>query len=142
MKIRFLAAICLSFILATVSINAAISKPDGFPAFWKKFKAAAIKSDKRALAAMTKFPLETPAYQETVKTKAQFLKRFKDIFDADSNAAACFPKVELIKEDSTTYAVYCPFKSNPTDFENAPNKYFFELTKTGWKFAGLDNINE
>ncbi|MDQ3375100.1 MAG: hypothetical protein M3521_14590 [Acidobacteriota bacterium] len=46
------------------------------------------------------------------------------------------------KEDSKNYAVYCGFKETPNDTENTPIKYSFEFTKTGWKFAGLDNINE
>jgi hypothetical protein len=28
------------------------------------------------------------------------------------------------------------------DQENAPIRFVFELSKGGWKFAGLDNINE
>jgi hypothetical protein len=32
--------------------------------------------------------------------------------------------------------------SMPYDMENAPSRFMFELTKGGWRFVGLDNINE
>ena len=46
------------------------------------------------------------------------------------------------QKESGRYEIYCPFKETPNDKENAPIRFVFELTKGGWKFAGLDNINE
>ena len=40
------------------------------------------------------------------------------------------------------YEIYCPFKDTPNDWENAPICFLFESTKAGWRFVGLDNINE
>lgn len=137
MKFR---AIFLGFVLLSVSINAAAQT--NFEMFWKSFKSAVIKSDKSAVAALTRFPFGMPAYQKTIRTKAQFLKKYDDIFNGEADAAKCFPKAEFIKDDAKTYSVYCGFKETPEDTENTPIKFYFELTKTGWKFAGLDNINE
>jgi len=142
MKIKFGLAIFLCLVLSAISIDATSYHQTDVQAFWKKFKAAVVKGDKRAVAAMTKFPLGMPTYQKSVKTKADFLKRYNDIFNGDADAAKCFPKAKLEKEDSKKYAVYCGFKETPEDTENIPNKYYFQLTKTGWKFAGFDNINE
>lgn len=91
---------------------------------------------------MTKFPLSMPYGVKSVKTKADFLKRYTEIFKGEADAAKCFPKAKLEKETATRYVVYCGFKAAPNDEENKPIAYHFELTKTGWKFAGLDNINE
>ncbi len=79
---------------------------------------------------------------KSVKTKAEFLKRYKEIFDGEADAAKCFVKAKLEKENSKRYGVFCGFKATPNDKENMPIEYIFELTKSGWKFVGLDNINE
>ena len=46
------------------------------------------------------------------------------------------------KNPTERYEIYCPFKDTPNDRENAPIRFIFELTKSGWKFVGLDNVNE
>jgi hypothetical protein len=113
-----------------------------FPAFWQKFKAAVVRGDKSAVAGMTKFPLSMPYLQKKVKDKADFLRRYDEIFNGEANAAKCFAKAEPRKESAREYKIYCPFKQTPNDLENAPVLFDFELTSTGWKFTGLDNINE
>jgi hypothetical protein len=112
-----------------------------FSTFWKRFKSAVIAGDKTAVAEMTKFPLSMPHEIKAVKNKDGFLRRYDEIFKGEANAAQCFKSVEPQKE-SGRYEIYCPFKETPDDKENAPIRFIFELTKTGWKFAGLDNINE
>lgn len=112
-----------------------------FPAFWSKFKSAVIAGDKAAVAEMTKFPLSMPYGVNAVKTKPDFLRRYNEIFNGEANAAQCFRNAEPEKE-SGRHEIYCPFKETPNDRENAPIRFIFELTKSGWKFAGLDNINE
>jgi len=111
-----------------------------FPAFWKKFKAAVASGDKAAAAEMTKFPLSM--YQSHIKNRAEFLRRYGEVFNGEANAAQCFGTAEPQKESARSYAVYCPFKATPNDHENSPIRFIFELTRNGWKFAGLDNINE
>jgi hypothetical protein len=112
-----------------------------FPEFWKKFSAAVTSGDKGAVADMTKFPLSMPSGVKAVKTKPDLLRRYAEIFNGEANAAQCFQDAKPQKE-SGRYEVYCPFKETPNDKENAPIRFVFEQTKSGWKFAGLDNINE
>jgi hypothetical protein len=111
-----------------------------FSAFWKSFRSAVIAGDKAKVAEMTKFPMSIDG--SGVKNRAEFLSRYGKIFNGEANAVKCFADAESQKETAQRYAVYCPFKQTPNDRENAPIRYIFELTKSGWKFTGLDNINE
>lgn len=112
-----------------------------FSAFWKKFSSAVISGDKVTVSEMTKFPLSMPYMVRAVKTKSDFLRRYDEIFNGEANAAQCFRNAKPRKQ-SGRYEIYCPFKATPNDKENAPILFVFELAKSGWKFAGLDNINE
>lgn len=113
-----------------------------FSAFWNKFKSAVIAGDKASVAEMSKFPLSMPYEVKAVKNKEDFLRRYNEIFKGEANAAQCFARGKPQKESASRYEIYCPFKETPNDWENAPIRFEFELTKSGWKFAGLDNINE
>jgi len=113
-----------------------------FSAFWKTFKSAVAGGDKAAVAEMTKFPVSMSYGVKAVKNKQDFLRRYNEIFKGEANAAQCFAKVEPQKESAGRYEIYCPFKDTPNDMENAPIRFMFELTKGGWRFVGLDNINE
>jgi hypothetical protein len=113
-----------------------------FSTFWQKFKSAVIAGDKAAVAEMTKFPLSMGYEMKVVKNKENFSRRYNEIFKGEANAAQCFGSAEPQKESARRYNVYCPFKETPDDKENAPIRFMFELTKGGWKFTGLDNINE
>ncbi len=131
----------LATILIVLLVPNAFAQTD-FSAFWKKFRSAVIAGEKATLAEMTKFPLSMPYGVKAVKDKEDFLRRYNEIFKGEANAAQCFRSVEPQKESARRYEVYCPFKESPDDKENAPIRFIFELTKSGWKFAGLDNINE
>jgi aminopeptidase N len=113
-----------------------------FAAFWQKFKPAVIAGNKAAVAEMTKFPLSMSYGVKAVKNKEEFLRRYNEIFKGEANAAQCFAKTEPRKESAQRYEIYCPFKGTPDDMENAPIRFMFELTKGGWRFVGLDNVNE
>jgi hypothetical protein len=113
-----------------------------FPAFWKKFRSAVIAGDNATVAEMTKFPLSMPYGIKAVKTKEDFLRRYGEIFKGEANAAQCFKSAKPEKESAGRCGIYCPFKGTPEDWENAPIHFSFESTKNGWKFVGLDNINE
>ena len=130
----------LAVILILLSFPNAFAESD-FSAFWKKFKAAVTSGDKAAVAEMTRFPLSMPYEVKVVKNKENFLRRYDEIFKGEANAAQCFAKIEPQKSDGG-YEIYCPFKDTPNDLENAPIRFIFESTKSGWKFTGLDNINE
>ena len=131
----------LAGILVLLLFPNAFAQTD-FSAFWKKFKSAVIAGDKGAVVEMTKFPVSMPYSVKSVKNKEDFLRRYNEIFKGEANAAQCFTSGKPRKESTQRYEVYCPFKNTPNDWENAPIRFIFELTKTGWKFAGLDNVNE
>ncbi len=113
-----------------------------FLEFWHKFKSAVVDGDKAVVAEMTKFPLSMPYGVRAVKNKEDFRRRYDEIFKGEADAVQCFAKTEPRKESTKQYEIYCPFKETPNDMENAPVRFIFELTRSGWKFAGLDNINE
>jgi hypothetical protein len=142
MRIKILSAVILWVVLSAVSTDAINFKQTDVQSFWKNFKSAIAKNDKNALVEMTKFPLSMPYGVKSLKSKTDFLKRYNEIFKGEADAARCFPKAKLEKENAKRYVVYCGFKATPNDEENKPIAYHFELTKTGWKFTGLDNINE
>ena len=131
----------LTCLLMLFALPNAFAESD-FSAFWKKFKAAVIAGDKAAVADMTKFPLSMPYGVKAARNKENFLRRYDEIFKGEANAAQCFRSVEPHKQSGREYDMYCPFKDTPDDKENAPIRFMFELTKAGWRFAGLDNINE
>src|SRR6476619_1169369 len=113
-----------------------------FCAFWNKFKSAVIAGDKAAVADLTKFPMSMPYEVKAVKNKEGFSRRYDEIFKGEASAAQCFKSAEPQKESDRRYGIYCPFKDTPNDWENAPIRFIFELTKSGWRFVGLDNVNE
>jgi hypothetical protein len=131
----------LAGILTLLFSSTAFAQSD-FSAFWKTFKSAVMASDKAKVAEMMKFPLSMPYGVKAVKNKEDFSRRYNEIFKGEANAAQCFKSAEPHKESDRRYEVYCPFKETPDDRENAPIRFVFELTKSGWKLAGLDNINE
>ncbi len=112
----------------------------GLEEFWGNFRMAVIKNERNMVAEMTKFPLAMPFGQQSVKNKADFLKRFDSIFSNETDAAKCFETAQLNKTGG--FGVYCGFKTALDDENNKPIYYYFEKTETGWKFVGLDNINE
>jgi len=132
--IRTCAAAAILLFLGNVFAQSDVS------AFWKNFKSAVIANEKAKVAEMTKFPMSM--YDSKIKDRAEFLSRYGKIFNGEANAAGCFAKAEPHKDSGNMYSVYCPFKKTPNDLENAPIRFVFELTKTGWKFTALDNINE
>lgn len=131
----------LAGILILLSFPNAFAESD-FSTFWKEFKSAVGAGDKAKVAGLTKFPLSMPYEVKAVKTKQEFLRRYDEIFKGEANAAQCFTSGKPQKQSAKQYEIYCPFKETPNDWENAPIRFIFESTKGGWKFVGLDNINE
>ncbi len=131
----------LTGILILLLFPSAFAQTD-FSAFWKKFKSAVIAGDKAAVAEMTKFPLSMPYEVKAVKNKENFLRRYDEIFKGEANAAQCFAGAKPHKQSDRQYDVNCPFKETPNDREDVPIRFIFEQTKDGWKFSGLDNVNE
>jgi hypothetical protein len=138
---RWPMAFSLAGILTLLSFSNAFAQTD-FSTFWKEFKFAVIAGDKTKVAGMTKFPLSMPCEVKVVKNKENFSRRYNEIFKGEANAAQCFASGKPQKESGRRYEIYCPFTDTPNDWENAPIRFIFELTESGWKFVGLDNINE
>ena len=128
-------------ILILLSFPSAFGQND-FSAFWNKFRSAVIAGDKAKVVEMTKFPLSMPYGVKAVKNKEDFSRHYNEIFKGEANAAKCFESGKPRKESARRYEIYCPFKETPNDWENAPIRFIFELTNSGWRFAGLDNVNE
>ena len=126
-------------ILIFVSCANARAETD-FAAFWNKFRSAVVARDKAVVAEMTQFPLSIPSSK--IENREKFLRRYDEIFKGEADAARCFATAKPRRESPQRYEIYCPFKDTPNDRENAPIRFIFERTKSGWKFAGLDNVNE
>ena len=143
MRINLFLTFCLAGLLAVNPVFACASNDNNVKSFWEKFRTAVIKKDKNTVAAMTKFPLSMPFGQKSVRSKAELLRRYGQVFDGETDAAKCFEKAVPEKGDNGhRYGVYCGFRDALDDENNKPIYYYFEKTKAGWKFAGLDNINE
>jgi hypothetical protein len=137
MKTKYFLAISLILMLFGNSVFA----KDDFNSFWKKFKSAVVNGDKNAVAGMTKFPLSMPYGVKSIKSKAYFLKHYDEIMNHEANAKRCF-KVAKLEKYEKYYEIGCTFKQNDESSEDRPISYIFEKTKSGWKFVGIDNINE
>ncbi len=113
--------------------------PDPRDTFWQQFKAAVIKKDVDAVAALSKFPLGMSYGIPTVKSKLDLRKRYRKVFNEQSDAAACFNKAqpEIDPENAKHFTVACPDAAG-----NEVVIYHFTQTRTGWKFTGMDNLNE
>ena len=131
----------LAGVLILLSFPNAFAQSE-FSAFWKRFRSGVITGEKATVAEMTKFPLSMPYLVKAVKNEDDFFRRYNEIFKGEANAAQCFARAEPQRASAQRYEVYCPFKDTPNDLENAPIRFIFERSKSGWKFAGLDNVNE
>jgi hypothetical protein len=107
--------------------------------FWQTFKAAVTKRDVETIARLSKFPIAMSYGIPSVKTKVQLSRRYRQIFNEQTDAAACFSKakIEMDAENPKRFSVACPDAAG-----NEVVIYHFEETRTGWKFTGLDNLNE
>ena len=125
--------------LTTLSLLLLLTGADSAETFFPSFKSAVTKRDVETIARLSKFPLAMSYGIPAIKTKAQLSKRYRQIFNEQTDAAACFnkAKIEMDPENAKHFSVACPDAAG-----NAVVIYHFEQTRTGWKFAGLDNLNE
>jgi len=110
-----------------------------FKVFWEKFKIAVIKVDKNTVASLTKYPLGMSYGIRSIKTKAELLRRYREVFNQQTDAPKCFASKEPEKSETNPrmFTIVCP---NAAGDEVVA--YNFERGKTGWRFVGLDNYNE
>jgi len=125
--------------LTTLSLLLLLTGADSADTFWQTFKTAVSKRDVETIARLSKFPLGMSYGIPSIKTKAQLSKRYRQVFNEQTDAAACFAKakIEMDAENPKHFSIACPDAAG-----NEVVIYHFEQTKTGWKFASLDNLNE
>src|SRR5215510_12154020 len=96
--------------LTTLSLLLLLTGADSAETFWQTFKTAVSKRDVETIARLSRFPLDMSYGIPTVKTKAQLLKRYRQIFNEQTDAAACFNKAkpEMDAANSKHFSVACP----------------------------------
>lgn len=125
--------------ITTLSLLFLLAGADSTETFWQSFKTAVSKRDVETIARLSKFPLAMSFGIPAIKTKAQLTRRYRQIFNEQTDAAACFSKAkpEIDPANPKHFSVACPDAAG-----NEVVIYHFEQTRTGWKFTGLDNLNE
>ena len=115
------------------------ARPDSTDTFWQTFKTAVSKADIETIARLSKFPLSMSYGIPIIRTKAQLTRRYRQVFKEQTDAAACFAKAkpEVDADNSKHFTVACPDAAG-----NEVVIYHFRQTTTGWRFTGLDNLNE
>jgi hypothetical protein len=136
--------LCLSLAL---SVAAGLAEVSGTSAqgdtsaqtFWEKFKAAVIKQDKETVASLSQYPVGMSYGIASIKSRTQFLRRYKEIFNKQTDAASCFTRARLEPDTGNPkrFTVACPDAAG-----NEVVIYHFVQTRRGWRFAALDNLNE
>ncbi|HKS08581.1 MAG TPA: hypothetical protein VJS13_03480 [Pyrinomonadaceae bacterium] len=107
--------------------------------FWQQFKTAVTNRDVPTVARLSQFPIRMSYGIPSIKTKAQLTKRFRQVFNEQTDAAACFDKAkpEVDPANAKAFTVACPDAAG-----NEVVIYHFQQTKAGWRFTSLDNLNE
>ena len=125
--------------IITLSLLLFVTGTDSTDTFWESFRTAVSKADVETIARLSKFPLAMSYGNPAIKTKAQLTRRYKQVFKEQTDAAACFAKAkpEIDAGNPKRFTVACPDAAG-----NEVVIYHFEQTRTGWKFTGLDNLNE
>lgn len=133
-----LSLMLIGFALAQASA-AQVQTEASIQVFWERFKAAVIKGDKGAVADLSQFPIAMPYGMRVIKNRVQLIKRYREVFDSEANAAECFREArpETEKEKPNEFSVVC---KNAAGHEVVI--YSFGRTRNGWRFKGLDNLNE
>lgn len=132
--------ICFGLLLVGIAAGTAYSQTkESRDVFWKKFRTAVVKKDKTTVANLSQFPIFMPYGMRDVRSRPQLIKRYRDVFNHEGDASVCFAAAKPVTEAKRPkeFTVGC---------KNAAGDevviYHFLLTKNGWRFNGLDNINE
>ena len=122
-----------------LSLAVLLTGAESFDSFWQTFKTAVTKRDVDTIARLSKFPIGMSYGIPSIRNKVQLTKRYRQLFNEQSDAAACFNKAkpEADTANPKHFSVACPDAAG-----NEVVIYHFEQTRTGWKLTGLDNINE
>ena len=119
-----------------------IQKEESVSSFWEKFKSAVIGGDKAKVVSLSRFPIARGYGMSSIRSKAQFMRRYRELFFVETDAAQCFPKAKPVvdRDRPNEFSVSCPFAKDSSGEE--PFVYTFTHTRTGWKFTSFENINE
>ena len=125
--------------ITTLSLILLLTGVESTDTFWDTFKTAVSKHDVETIARLSKFPIGMSYGVPSIRNKAQLAKRYKELFNEQTDAAACFSKAkpEIDTANPKRFTVACPDAAG-----NEVVIYQFEQTRGGWKFSHLDNLNE
>ncbi len=125
--------------LTALSLVLLLTGAESFDSFWQTFKTAVTKRDTETIARLSKFPIGMSYGIASIRNKVQLTRRYRQLFNEQTDAAACFNKAkpEVDAANPKLFSVACPDAAG-----NEVVIYHFEQTRTGWKFTGLDNLNE
>lgn len=125
--------------LTALSLVLLLTGAESFDSFWQEFKTAVSKHDVTTIARLSKFPIGMSYGIPSIRNKVQLTRRYRQLFNEQTDAAACFNKAkpEVDAANPKKFSVACADAAG-----NEVVIYMFEQTRTGWKFTGLDNINE
>lgn len=131
--------LCCCLLLGGEAAGQRAARGDGFDAFWQKFKAAVVGGDRAAVARLSKFPIGMSYGMRSIRNQADLRRRYREVFNEQTDAARCFANKRPKRDaaDPKLYSVACPNEAG-----DEVVIYLFELTRAGWKFFALDNINE
>lgn len=138
MKRTLMLLLLLGIALNTGTVSSQ-RRPDDFKPFWENFKTAVINGDKNTVASLTKFPLGMSYGIRSIRSRAEFMRRYREVFNQQTDAAKCFAEKEPAKGEAKTptWIIYCPDEGG-----SEVVAFIFERGKPGWRFTALDNINE
>lgn len=116
-----------------------MNRDNSIQVFWQEFKAAVSKRDTEAVASLSKFPIKMSYGMASIKNKAQLRRRYREVFNEQTNAAVCFSKAQLEMDagNPKRFSVACPDAGG-----NEVVIYHFKQNRRVWKFTALDNLNE
>ena len=130
-----------SLLLSIICVITAVpfQAQDARQTFWQQFKTAVTSRDVQTVARLSQFPIGMSYGIPSIKTRAQLTKRYRQLFNEQTDAAACFSKAkpEVDPANAKAFTVACPDAAG-----NEVVIYHFQQTKTGWRFTALDNLNE
>ena len=131
--------VVICVLLSLTALATPAQRSDSMETFWQKFKAAVIAGDKQTVAALSSFPLDMSYGIPSIKNRAALRRRWNEVFSQQTDAVKCFStkKPETEAGKPRAFSVACPDAGG-----NEVVIYHFQRGRTGWKFVGLDNINE
>ena len=137
-KVRFVGP-GLTVMIFLASAVGGQQSDNSIDSFWTKFRAAVMRADKAGVAGLTRFPVEMPYGMAKVKNRTQLISRYRTVFNGESDASKCF-KTAQPQSDPAHAKIFTVGCKNAAGDEVVI--YSFAKTATGWKFSGLDNLNE